>query len=339
MLPGCRIVDIVTNEFDELNECAAGWSLVHQPLKATCHSDAFLVMTPSLQVGHIAHSAAYTSQGQAPRGSVVMGIPLDQSRPMLQRGQVMDTQHPGLLSSGQGFECVCRAGARFLTVVLANDTLERYAADLWHEPRLVAQAPERLDFLSEAHRARFLDTCAQLLDIAHRDPAILTDGEAARILEAEVVQGLFLNARPPGPPREVPGRREVARRAYALLQESTDQVPSIRDLCAFTGASYSTLERGFLELYGMRPKALTTGLRLSRVRRTLRTPGLSATVTAVALRWGFVEFGRFSALYHQRYGELPSETLRRTHEQAFGVDASARQPWLPSPHVVLADRR
>jgi AraC-like DNA-binding protein len=34
-------------------------------------------------------------------------------------------------------------------------------------------------------------------------------------------------------------------------------------------------------------------------------------VTAVALRWGFGHLGQFAADYRARFGELPSETLRR----------------------------
>jgi AraC-like DNA-binding protein len=34
------------------------------------------------------------------------------------------------------------------------------------------------------------------------------------------------------------------------------------------------------------------------------------TVTAVALRYGFENPGRFAAEYRQRFGEYPSQTLR-----------------------------
>jgi transcriptional regulator GlxA family with amidase domain len=61
----------------------------------------------------------------------------------------------------------------------------------------------------------------------------------------------------------------------------------------------------------MGPKALMTAMRLSGARRALLDPTQTTTVTAVALRWGFLEFGRFSMQYRQRYGEVPSETLRR----------------------------
>jgi AraC-like DNA-binding protein len=36
-----------------------------------------------------------------------------------------------------------------------------------------------------------------------------------------------------------------------------------------------------------------------------------ATVSDVAARWGFYQFGRFAAQYRQLFGETPSATLRR----------------------------
>ncbi|MDM7886534.1 helix-turn-helix domain-containing protein [Curtobacterium sp. RHCKG23] len=57
---------------------------------------------------------------------------------------------------------------------------------------------------------------------------------------------------------------------------------------------------------------LLRSIRLDRVRAELqhRTPE-DATVAAVARMWGCAYAGRFSAAYARRYGEMPSETLRR----------------------------
>jgi len=128
-----------------------------------------------------------------------------------------------------------------------------------------------------------------------------------------------------------PSRYNIARKAYGYLQNRADDVPSIREICAATGASYATLERGFRETYGMTPKAMLTAMQQSGARRALLHPSPMTTVTDVALRWGFVEFGRFSAQYRQRYGEVPSETLRRTRgglPQQDGSRSSTRFPGL-----------
>ena len=59
--PAGRIVSIDTYEFDEFNECAAGWSVQHHVLTASCRSSLFLVATPSLQVAIAQHTTGYSS--------------------------------------------------------------------------------------------------------------------------------------------------------------------------------------------------------------------------------------------------------------------------------------
>jgi transcriptional regulator GlxA family with amidase domain len=61
------------------------------------------------------------------------------------------------------------------------------------------------------------------------------------------------------------------------------------------------------------PTAYLRRLRLERVREDLVTAGAGpATVTDVAARWGFLHVSRSSAAYAERFGELPSVTLRRS---------------------------
>jgi AraC family ethanolamine operon transcriptional activator len=56
-------------------------------------------------------------------------------------------------------------------------------------------------------------------------------------------------------------------------------------------------------------------VRMDQVRNGLLQPGESTSVSGEASRWGFLHFGRFSGEYRETYGELPSETLRRSRKQ------------------------
>ena len=309
--PTGRIVSIDTFEFDEFNESASGWSVQHHALRGSCRSSVFLAATASLQVAIAQHTTGYSSQGATPPGMVSVAVPVDDARPMVHRGRLIEPMELGLARSGEGFECLCRSGIRFVVVSFAQEKAERYAADLWHQPNLGSAPLDRLRFVDSEHRSRYLDACRRFFDIVHDRPAVLEDPHTAALLEEQILESLFLNARLSASDASESSRFSVARRAYDYLRNCGGDFPSIRALCAVSRASYSTLERAFRQTYGMSPKALMTEMRLSGARRAFLHAGDTTTVTDVALRWGFVEFGRFSVLYRHHYGETPSETLRK----------------------------
>lgn len=72
--------------------------------------------------------------------------------------------------------------------------------------------------------------------------------------------------------------------------------------------SVRTLFAGFREFTGTSPMAYQRDIRMERVHQELRAQR-EASVTDVALKWGFAHPERFSQEHRKRYGELPSTTL------------------------------
>jgi transcriptional regulator GlxA family with amidase domain len=73
-----------------------------------------------------------------------------------------------------------------------------------------------------------------------------------------------------------------------------------------------SLQEGFRRHLGSAPMAYLQQERLVRAHQTLRQADpVCVTVSAVAHRWGFAHLGRFASAYRTRFGEPPSETLRR----------------------------
>lgn len=77
--------------------------------------------------------------------------------------------------------------------------------------------------------------------------------------------------------------------------------------------SIRAVQQGFHEQLGMTPMTYVRERRLERVHEELMdaTPADGITVTAVAERWGFHHLGSFGREYRKRWGESPSQTLRR----------------------------
>jgi AraC-like DNA-binding protein len=105
----------------------------------------------------------------------------------------------------------------------------------------------------------------------------------------------------------------VVRRVLELVESAWDTPLTIADLAEFAGVSERSLHAAFRRRLGVSPMAYVRRRRLDRAREELlsATPTGSTTVTYVALRNGFAHGGRFAAAYRQRFGESPSDTLRR----------------------------
>jgi AraC-like DNA-binding protein len=86
----------------------------------------------------------------------------------------------------------------------------------------------------------------------------------------------------------------------------------LEDLARIGGVPPRTLETHFRRFLGETPLGWVRQARLTHARRALLASTGRATVAGVAAQSGFVnQLGRFAAQYCRRFGELPSETLRR----------------------------
>lgn len=101
------------------------------------------------------------------------------------------------------------------------------------------------------------------------------------------------------------------RRAVEFIGNNLREDIGIEALVAVSGVSARALYAGFEKFVGMPPQALIKNMRLDRAREDLIAADASGSVAAIALRWQFSHFGRFSIEYRKRFGERPMDTLRR----------------------------
>jgi AraC-like DNA-binding protein len=105
-------------------------------------------------------------------------------------------------------------------------------------------------------------------------------------------------------------RYGAMRRAEEFLREHMDRPFSSRELCQVTHMSERSIEMLFKDAYGISPRTWSQLARLNAARQELlRADVRTVSVTAVATRWGFYHFGRFSAAYRRLFGEVPSITI------------------------------
>jgi AraC-like DNA-binding protein/tetratricopeptide (TPR) repeat protein len=113
------------------------------------------------------------------------------------------------------------------------------------------------------------------------------------------------------------------RRALDAMQSNVGHHWTVTELAVAAGVSGRTLQRQFLAFLGKTPRAALRDISFERARRELLQGSPCAKVMDIALRAGFPHCGRFSVAYRRRYGETPSQTLKR---QAVFVGALAGVP-------------
>ena len=74
--------------------------------------------------------------------------------------------------------------------------------------------------------------------------------------------------------------------------------------------SQKTLETAFKKQLNMTPGKCLVVYRPTKVRKELQSSSRDQTISFVALKNGFSHLGRFSKVYREFFGELPSHTAR-----------------------------
>ncbi len=136
---------------------------------------------------------------------------------------------------------------------------------------------------------------------------------AAAALLDEIIGGLIEEAREAetADPVASPNDRQLVRRAEDVMLASLGDPLTVRELADMLGTSLRRLQYAFQRVRGTTARARLGKFRLERARRLLTDPTDSSSVTEIALDCGIAHFGRFAAAYAERYGEMPSQTLRR----------------------------
>lgn len=210
----------------------------------------------------------------------------------------------------------CSADAAHLVVRIASSALQL------HLSRLIGRTPERplafgLRFdISRGDASRW-NFALQMLHAELFDPRSLLlqgigQGQLEEFVMSSLLYSLHSNYSDDLTARAAPVHRAVRDACDFVERNLADRI-TVDDIAEAAGVSVRTIQNLFAQQLGQTPTGYLRNERLERARSDLAdAPGLSGvTVTDVAMRWGFNHLGRFATMYRARFGETPSQTLRR----------------------------
>lgn len=162
-------------------------------------------------------------------------------------------------------------------------------------------------------RLQHLHAAAGLL--AEEASAVIAHPEAARGLEQALIQAM-IDCLSGGDINEdkIASRLHTAtmRRFHRIIEEHIGEPLYIAELCRQLGVSERALRFCCTEHLQMSAKRYLLLRRLHLFRQALRESTKDqTTVTEIATRYGFWQFGRLAGEYKSLFGESPSATLAR----------------------------
>jgi AraC-like DNA-binding protein len=150
--------------------------------------------------------------------------------------------------------------------------------------------------------------------LAEHAPEVIANSQAARGLEQALIEALVDCLVVPDHGADAAARRRhtlIMHRFHEALEASDDSAVYLPELCRRIGVSGRTLRFCCQQHFGMSPKQYLLLRRMHLAQRALRQPAGTASVTEIAMRFGFWELGRFAVRYRALFGESPSKTRKR----------------------------
>jgi transcriptional regulator GlxA family with amidase domain len=129
-------------------------------------------------------------------------------------------------------------------------------------------------------------------------------------------------------PRLQPPITWQVRRAEQYIETHWNQPITITSLARATAASARSIFYHFKNSRGQSPMSFLKQVRLEHAREMLERSGISRSVTDIAIECGFGNLGHFAGDYLKRFGEHPSDTLKRSkYEFASRRTTVAHMAW------------
>ncbi|AUX79531.1 MULTISPECIES: AraC family transcriptional regulator [Sinorhizobium] len=100
------------------------------------------------------------------------------------------------------------------------------------------------------------------------------------------------------------------KKAVDFMMANLSRPITLVEVAAACGVSSRTLQQGFRQFKMTTPMSYLQDLRLKALREELTQAWPGQSVADIALKWGFTHMGRLATDYRNRFGELPSQTLR-----------------------------
>ncbi|WP_419998189.1 AraC family transcriptional regulator [Streptomyces boninensis] len=248
------------------------------------------------------------------RVSAALSAPVSWSRDEGEAG-VADDRQAAAFNPGEEFTLTAPAAASLTLVFqISADTFRRHLESLLGRPLTQPLELERTLDTGGGPGGSWLRLATLLVqELAHPD-SLIPHKVMGKTTEDLLLTGLLMAAghrygeellRPTAPLRPA-----TVKRALDAIHADPSRQLSTADLADISRVSARRLQESFRHYVGMTPQSYLRQVRLDHVHKDLVAGNpWDQSVSEIAQNWGFTHMGRFAAVYKDRFGASPSQTL------------------------------
>ena len=307
------------SDVNEQAHSLAGWTQEYQQLSCGHYAGSVLSLAlPEMELIVESANRQLHQRGEIPENSIVLAFALEASGDGWLSGKKFDKDTMIVLTNEHQLDFRTPADLTAAALVLDIRLLANYLP-----------ATNGSETLDSAIRNRFAVLEPATLDrLRHHVRTIIPELQCGRInlshpsaqkafsnaLIGNFIQTLgALNSGDQTLPRSALLRLKTVNKAIEHMRSHLDEAISIVEVCASLNVEQRVLNYCFQEVIGLSPISYLKYLRLNQVRRELRrVSSASCNIGNIAARSGFWHLSRFSSEYRKLFGELPSDTVRRS---------------------------
>jgi len=265
-------------------------------------------------INRVSATRRFEISGSPPSGLRTFGIPGENCLPFTWRNKVSDGNSIQIYKPDTELEMITQPFFEAIDVSITEDAFN-VLLQQWDLPALDKLISKReMVICNPEIMQKLRNTLQTICSTVDNNPDLLKQNiDLQDIIKFEVPY-LLAHALMTAEAQEI--KTTTEKRNYALktatdyIQATPHNKISLSAFCAENNINERTLQRAFLEHYGITAKSYAKAHRLNHVFKILSASDPNATrISDIASNHGFWHMGQFATDYRRHFGELPSETL------------------------------
>ena len=267
---------------------------------------------PSAQLTHIGWAPGIRIETGTPPGSIGFVLQMSGQGRMRANGVTLCADQILMMHAPRDYDLVNPMDTTYLVLAVDKERVQAHMESLWGKLPARFDDISRLSSTAQYQHENIASIYHHQLDLVYRYPDCMGKLQNRELLVDELLDSILLGSEIVKPDKGLAHRHKLAKIAAEFLHDNLDSNVTLRGMCDYVGVSERSLRQGFIERFGVTPKAYIKHQRLFSLHRKLLESTRSQTsVTQAALGVGLTHMGRLSSEYRQLFGENPVVTLAR----------------------------